>query len=85
MLVIHMDIKNYTNMKGMHREMLQGNTMQEVRLDDQMVFPDPQSLTNDSMSKFLKIFLVTAKIPKIGFRTVKKMLQILSFVIQLGI
>lgn len=41
MLVIHMDIKNYTKMKGMHGEMLQWNVMQEVRLDDQVVFPDP--------------------------------------------
>lgn len=51
--------------------------IQEVRLEDQdqedqMVFSDPQSLTNDSMSKFLKIFLVITETPKIGFRTVKK-------------
>lgn len=41
MLVVHMDIENDIKMKRMHGEMLQWNVMQEVRLDDQMVFSDP--------------------------------------------
>lgn len=41
MLVVHMDIKNDIKMKRMHGEILWWNVIQDIRLDDQMVFSDP--------------------------------------------
>lgn len=41
MLAVHMDIKNDIKMQRMHGEMPRWNVIQEVGLEDQMVFSGP--------------------------------------------